>query len=151
MGNGQLGNANSAQPLPGGSVADASITAFEIADGAVTNVKLASDAVRSQQAFNVQTVSSYTLLLSDANFNSILAINSSSAATIVIPTNASVAFPTGSVVNIVQLGAGQITVSTSVGVTLNSESSRFKSRGQYAVISLLKVDTNSWVMFGSTI
>lgn len=149
MGNGQLGNANSAQPLPGGSVADASITASEIADGAVTNAKLASDAVKSQQTLNLQS-GAYTLVLSDADFNKVVVLNSATAVTVTVPLNSSVAFPIGSVINMLQLGAGQITVAGAGGVTLNSEGSRFKSRSQYAVISALKISTDSWVVFGNT-
>lgn len=170
MGNANLGTQSSNSPISGGAIANTSISDAELASNAVTTAKiaanavttakiaanavtndlLASDAVRSTQTLNTQT-SSYTLVLSDANFNSVLAINSSGAATVTIPNNSSVAFSTGAIVNLIQLGAGQVTVAGAGGVTVNAESGRLKTRAQYAVLSMLKTDTNSWVVFGNTV
>ena len=99
--------------------------------------------------FNTSTGSTYTLVLSDAG--KVLPINNSSANTVTVPTNASVAFPTGSVVTLLQTGAGQTSITGSAGVTIQSESSKLKLKAQYATAGLLKTDTDTWVAFGNLI
>lgn len=96
---------------------------------------------------NAQTGTTYTLLLVDDS--KVVTLSNASAITLTIPTNASVAFPIGSQVNIVQLGAGQVTVA-GAGVTIRSQGSRLKLNGQYAAASLLKIATDEWVIIGNT-
>jgi hypothetical protein len=62
-----------------------------------------------------------------------------------------VAFPIGSVVTLIQLGAGQTTIVAGVGVTIRSESSKLKLKAQYATAGLLKTDTDTWVAFGNLV
>jgi hypothetical protein len=93
---------------------------------------------------NAQTGATYTLVLTDsAKF-----ITFSIANTLTVPTNASVAFPTGTQINIMQLGTGQVTIS-GAGVTLRSAGSKLKTSAQYAVATLLKIDTDTWVAVGN--
>lgn len=95
---------------------------------------------------NAQTGTSYTLVLTDsAKF---VTLNNASAITLTVPTNSSVAFPVGTQVNIVQLGAGQVTVSTSA--TLRSQGAKYKLNGQYAAAVLIKIATDEWVLVGNT-
>jgi hypothetical protein len=75
-------------------------------------------------------------------------LNNASAITLTVPTNASVAFPIGAQVNLVQLGAGQVTVSSSA--TLRSQGSKTKLNGQYAAATLLKIASDEWVLIGNT-
>ena len=96
---------------------------------------------------NAQTGTTYTLLLIDDS--KVVTLSNASAITLTIPTNASVAFPIGSQVNIVQLGAGQVTVA-GAGVTIRSQGSKLKLNGQYAAASLLKIATDEWVLIGNT-
>lgn len=97
---------------------------------------------------NVQTGVSYTLLLVDDS--KVVSLNNASAVTLTVPPNSSVAFPIGSQVNLLQTGAGQVTVAAGAGVTLRSQGSRFKLNGQYAAVSLLKIATDEWVLIGNT-
>jgi hypothetical protein len=60
-----------------------------------------------------------------------------------------VAFPVGSVVTLVQTGAGQTTIVAGAGVTIRSENSKLKLKAQYATAGLLKIDTDTWVAFGN--
>lgn len=99
---------------------------------------------------NAQTGTTYTLVLADGNPSNLVTLNNASAVTLTIPTNASVAFPVGSVVNLVQLGAGQVTVSPSGGVTLRSNGTKYKIGGQYGTVTLVKINTDEWLMFGNT-
>lgn len=47
-------------------------------------------------------------------------MNSPNALTLTVPTDASVAFPTGTIINIEQGGTGQVSVAGASGVTINS-------------------------------
>lgn len=89
---------------------------------------------------------SYTLALSNAG--QVLEVNSASAATITIPPNSSVAFPTGTFLEIHQLGAGQVTIAAGAGVTIRTRGGALKSAGQNAVMSLRKRSTDEWIIAG---
>ena len=98
--------------------------------------------------FNSNT-GSYTLALTDQG--KILPFNTSSTGTITVPLNSSVAFPTGSFVNFIQTGTGPILMTGASGVTIQSESSKLKLKGQYAVAGVVKTDTDTWVAFGNLV
>jgi len=98
--------------------------------------------------FNNQTGTTYTLVLADVA--KVISMSNAGAITLTVPTNESVAFPTGTQILVYQGGAGQVTVG-GAGVTLRSFGSRLKTSGQYAVIGLLKLATDEWVVFGNTV
>jgi len=101
------------------------------------------------EAVNAQTGTTYTFVLSDKD--DLVTASNASAQTYTIPLNSSVAFPTGSLVNIIQIGAGQVTVVGDSGVTVASTgatSTTPKSRAQYSVITLIKAGTDSWYATG---
>lgn len=104
-----------------------------------------SDIDQSTISINTQ-VTSYTLVLTDAN--SIVELNSSSANTLTIPTNATVAFPTATRIDIVQIGTGQTTITPAAGVVIRSVTGAVKLFAQYSGASLYKRDTNEWVLTG---
>lgn len=96
---------------------------------------------------NAQTGTTYTLVLTDsAKF---VTLSNASAITATIPPNSSVAFPVGTQVNLMQLGAGQVTVAAGLGVTLRSAGSKFKTSAQYAVATALKIASDEWVLVGN--
>lgn len=96
---------------------------------------------------NAQTGTSYTYVLSDAG--KFVTFNNASAIGSVIPTNASVPFPIGTQINILQLGAGAVAVGASGGVTAVSQGSKFRTNGQYAAATLIKIATDTWVVIGN--
>ena len=96
--------------------------------------------------FNSNT-GDYTLALTDQG--KILPFSTTSTGTVTVPLNSSVAFPTGSFVNFVQSGTGPILMTGASGVTIQSESSKLKLKGQYAVAGVVKTDTDTWVAFGN--
>lgn len=103
-------------------------------------------------AFNAQTGTTYTFVLADAD-NKLVTASNASAQTYSIPTNASVAFPIGTQLNIIQIGAGQVTVSaatpgTTTVVSTGATSASPKCRAQYSAITLIKRDTDSWYAIG---
>jgi hypothetical protein len=96
---------------------------------------------------NAQTGTTYTLVLTDsAKF---VTLSNASAITATVPPNSSVAFPTGTQVNLMQLGAGQVTVAAGAGVTLRSAGTLVKTSAQYAVATLLKIASDEWVLVGN--
>jgi len=93
-----------------------------------------------------ETGTTYTLALTDAG-KGIEAANAS-AITITVPPNSSVAFPVGTVITVAQADAGQVTISPGSGVTLKSVAATPQTRAQEAVLSLWKVATDTWRVFG---
>jgi len=47
------------------------------------------------------------------------------------------------------LGAGQVTITAGSGVTIRSAGSKLKTNAQYAVATLVKIDTDTWVAVGN--
>jgi beta-lactamase superfamily II metal-dependent hydrolase len=78
----------------------------------------------------------------------LVTLNNASAITLTIPTNATVAFATGTQITIAQLGAGQVTVAGAVGVTISAADNFTKLRSQYSAATLIKTGTNSWILIG---
>ena len=110
----------------------------------------------TQSTAEIKTNTNYTLILSDAG----KLIWSRFSPTVIVPTNASVAFPIGTRIDIGQLGAtsaNMIFVTPMVGVTLNGESlnnagvaiSQTFDRGAFQMGTLVKIATNEWVFLRS--
>jgi len=99
------------------------------------------------QALNAQTGTTYTLVLGDAG--SLVTLNNASAITLTVPANSSVAYSTGTRVDLVQLGAGKVSVAAAGGVTVNKTSEANAAlANQYSAASLLKYDTDTWLLVG---
>jgi hypothetical protein len=101
------------------------------------------------QNINAQTGTTYTFVLSDAG--KLVTLNNASAITVTIPLNSSVAFPIGTHIDCMQLGAGKVTFSPTSGVTLNSKSSNKSIGAQYVGVTLVKINTDTWVLFGDLV
>ena len=104
---------------------------------------------------NAQTGTTYTFVLADAE-NKLVTASNAAAQTYSIPTNANAAFPTGSQINIIQIGAGQVTINavTSGTTTVSSNgatSTAPKLRGQYSSATLIKVGTDTWYVVGDIV
>lgn len=90
---------------------------------------------------------STTLALADDG--DIVTIDSASAVNLTVPPNASVAFATGTVIDISQGGAGQVTVVPDTGVTVSVPSGcTLKLRAENSYATLIKTGTNTWELFG---
>jgi hypothetical protein len=98
--------------------------------------------------YNAQTGTTYTFVMADAS-TQMVTLSNASAITATIPTNATTPFPTGTVLNFMQTGAGQVTVQGAGGVTVNTYSSKTKTAGQWASGSAMKTATDTWVLFGN--
>ena len=88
---------------------------------------------------------SYTLVLGDAA--KMVEMNNASANNLTVPPNSSVAFPVGTVIDVLQIGAGQTTIVAGAGVTINNAIG-LKLRAQWSAATLIKRATNTWVAIG---
>lgn len=127
------------------------VTTTKIQDNAVTQAKLADRTVGSAEldnlTLNAQTGTTYTLVLTDAH--KLVTLSNGSPITCTVPPNSSVAFEVGDQVNLLQLGAGQVTVAAGAGVAIRSEGSKLKLKGQYATATLVKIAADEWVALGN--
>jgi hypothetical protein len=103
-------------------------------------------------AFNAQTGTTYTFVLADAD-NKLVTASNAAAQTYSIPTNATTAFPIGTQINLIQIGAGQVTVQaatsgTTTVVSTGATAASPKCRAQYSAVTLVKRDTDSWYVVG---
>ena len=116
----------------------------------ITGGTFADAIIRQTLATPTFTTNAYTLVLGDQG-DILLASNGATAGTITIPTNASVAFPTGTQITIIQTGAGQITISGDGGVTVASTgatSTAPKLRAINSSLTCLKTGTDTWYVIG---
>ena len=97
---------------------------------------------------NAQTGTTYTLVLGDTG--DVVTMDNVSANTLTIPTNASVAFAIGVQIEVIMKGAGVTTVTGDTGVTVNGVSAGGATiDAQYKTVTILKVATDTWIMFGA--
>lgn len=101
----------------------------------------------STLAFNAQTGTTYTLVAADAA-NKLVTASNASAITITVPPSV---FTTGNVINVQQIGAGQVTFSQGAGVTITStgaSASAPKLRAQYSACSIICTGSNTFTILG---
>lgn len=90
--------------------------------------------------------SDYTIVLGDAGET--LLIDSVTDRTINIPLDSSVPFAIGQRLDVIRLNTGAVTFAGAVGVTINSKNSNKKIAARYSGATLIKTDTNTWVLIG---
>ena len=116
--------------------------------GAVTDLQAALDG-KAERApgVNAQTGTSYTLTLADGG--SLVTMSNAAANTLAIPASGDVSFPVGTIISVVQLGAGVTTIEADTGVTLNGISGGSGGIGsRYQAAALLKIATDTWLASG---
>lgn len=97
---------------------------------------------------NAQTGTTYTLALADRGQT--VTMDNASANTVTIPTNASVAFAVGSVVTVIQKGAGVTTIAGATGVTVNGVSAGSGDMSaQWQGVAVMKIATDEWIVSGA--
>jgi hypothetical protein len=122
-----------------------------VKDGAaaIRTVGNGFDGALGKVTFNAQT-DTYTAVLTD-NQNKVVTMNKATANDFLIPTNASVAFPIGSVINVVQIGAGKTTIEavTPGTTTISSNGGADPDlRAQFSAASCIKTGTDTWLVVG---
>jgi hypothetical protein len=102
-------------------------------------------------AFNADSGSGYTAVLTDNG--KVVTMSNGSGNTFSIPTNASVAFPIGTQINVLQIGAGQTTIqavtsgTTSILSTAGTAAEP-KIRARYGMATCIKAATDTWYVVG---
>ena len=89
-----------------------------------------------------------TINLGLANSEGVLVTTAATTTDIRIPTNAGVAFPTGTKITIIQEGVGQAIIVGTAGVTVNSAVG-LKTNAQFAVAHVVKTATDTWYAYGN--
>jgi hypothetical protein len=121
---------------------------------AITGDVLTSTMFNGLVAFtlNAQTGTTYTSVLDDS-YQVLVTMSNASANTFKIPTNASVAHPIGTVITVLNIGAGVCTISAvtsgtttvlSAGVTPASP-----TLAQYKSAACIKTGTDAWYVVGA--
>jgi hypothetical protein len=101
-------------------------------------------------SLNDQTGTTYTPVLTD-QYQVLVTRSNAGASTMTIPTNASVAFPVGTVITVLNKGAGAVTISGAVGVTVLSAGATAASPvlNQYKSCALIQTSANNWYVVGA--
>jgi hypothetical protein len=99
---------------------------------------------------NAQTAS-YTVVLGDAF--KLVTMSNAAANDFQIPTNANVSFEIGTVINVIQIGAGQTTIKavtsgTTTILSTGATAAEPDLRAQFSAASCIKVATDTWYVVG---
>jgi hypothetical protein len=99
---------------------------------------------------NDQTGTSYTPVLND-QYQVLLTRSNASASTLTIPTNASVAFPVGTVITVLNKGAGVVSIAGAATVTVLSAGAvaAIPTLAQYKSAACIQVAADTWYVVGA--
>ena len=113
----------------------------------ISGLVTCSGGISAPLLINAQTGTTYTFVLTDGG--KLVTASNGSAQTYTVPPNSSVAFPTGTVITIIGIGAGKVTLAQGSGVTINSKDSEKAIDGQHASVTLIKTATDTWQLIGA--
>ena len=103
------------------------------------------------QSINTQTTAAYVTVASDAG--AIITVNNASANTFRLPTNASVPYAIGSTITLIQIGAGDTTISAvTQGTTTVLSTGAIPASpvlAQYKSATCIKTATDAWYIVGA--
>ncbi len=99
-------------------------------------------------SFNAQTGTTYTLVAAD--LGKIVTLSNASGITLTVPPSV---FATGNIINIQQIGAGQVTLAQGAGVTITSTGSGTdgnapKLRAKFSAASIICTGSNTFTVIG---
>lgn len=161
---GDVTSSGNATSIASGVIVDADVNASAAIAGtkiantpagniAATTAQAAINELDAEKASEFLTVNNqttnYTLVLTDAD-TKLVEMNSASSNTVTIPPNSSVAFPTGTIISVVQQGAGNTAMVAGAGVTIRSQSGVLTSPGQYSPMVIEKRATDEWYLWNGT-
>lgn len=102
-------------------------------------------------SINAQTGTSYTAVLAD-QYSKLVTMDNAAANDFLIPTDASVAFPVGTVLNVYMKGAGVTTIkAVTAGTTTVVSAGATAAQpvlARYKTAACIKLAANSWVVVG---
>lgn len=103
----------------------------------------------TNDAFNVQAAKTAAYTLGNGDQNDLIQMNTATAVTLSVPTDATYNFPIGTKIEILQVGAGQVTVAAvTPGTTTVNGTPGLKLRAQWSHAVLIKRAANTWVLTG---
>lgn len=134
----------------GTTVALFTFTAFMRGVAGAATAAAALTALGAEPATLVNGINNYTLntTLALVDAGQVVEMNAAGALNLTIPPNSSVAFPVKTRIDIVQIGAGQVSFVAGAGVTIRSSGGKLKLTGQYSGACLYKRGTDEWVLMG---
>jgi hypothetical protein len=94
----------------------------------------------------IQKTAAYTLS-SLTERDNLIEVSSASAVAVTIPADATVNYPVGTSIDILQSGTGQVSIAGAGGVTVNATPG-LKLRTQWSSATLLKRAANTWIVMG---
>jgi hypothetical protein len=115
----------------------------------LTNKTLTSPTITTPKItidFNAQTGTSYSLVASDQD--KLVTLSNAAAITLTVPLSV---FSAGQLINIQQIGAGQVTLAAAVGVTITSTgatSAAPKLRAQFSAATIVCTAANTFTVVG---
>lgn len=102
-------------------------------------------------SINAQTGTSYTAVLND-QYSKLVTMDNAAANDFLIPTDANVAFPVGTVLNVYMKGAGVTTIKAVTSGTTTVVSAGATAAqpvlARYKTAACIKLAANSWVVIG---
>lgn len=102
-------------------------------------------------SINAQTGTSYTAVLND-QYSKLVTMDNAAANDFLIPTDANVAFPVGTVLNVYMKGAGVTTIkAVTAGTTTVVSAGATAAQpvlARYKTAACIKLAANSWVVIG---
>lgn len=96
---------------------------------------------------NAQTGTAYTP--GTAQVGQLTTLNNAAGGTVTIPANATTAFAIGDQLNFLNLSAGTVVFAPGGTAVIRSAGGKLKLTTQYAVCTVLKWDTDAWIMVGN--
>jgi hypothetical protein len=142
-----------ASVLTGTSLASNVLSSSLTSVGTLTSLAVAGNAVY-HMSVNAQSGTSYTIALSDDG--GVITLANSAAIALTIPTNAVAAFPVGTQITVIGIGAGVVTISavssgTTTIASTGATSAAPKLRVPYSAATLMKIGTDTWYVIGDII
>ena len=113
----------------------------------ISGLVTCSGGISAPLLINAQTGTTYTFVLTDGG--KLVTASNGSAQTYTVPPNSSVAFPTGTTITIIGIGAGKVTLAQGSGVTINSKDSEKAIDGVHASVTIIKTATDTWQLIGA--
>jgi hypothetical protein len=119
----------------------------------VTGDVLTSNDMNALVSFDISTqTADYTAVLSDS-YQELILMNKATAIAFKIPTDASVNYPTGTVITVLSIGVGVTTISAvTPGTTTISSAgatSASPTLSQFKSAACIKTGVNNWVICGA--
>ena len=140
--------------IDGTKIADNAIDSEHYTDGSIDTAHLSTglqiDDPTLTYSINAQTGTTYTPVLADAG--KIVTLNNGSAITLTIPPNSNVAYPVGSSLTFINLGAGLTTFAQGSGVTIASSGGTATApsiTAQHNSATCIKIATDTWQVIGA--